>query len=228
MSNHRTTYSANGQASGSSGKHSTFPALLFALLDDFFLPAALGVLEDVFCFLAVVSAGCAAVVVARAAHRSACRREGTLRSSGRGKGTVGSLWKFPLGAAGGLFEVVVALAVPVPLGDPAGWEGRAAGRGCVGGRGSAVALGLAVLRLLVVGWLIVVLGLLAVWGLLVVGGLVFGSCGGERQLAVCRGGVWFWERLMVRVAYRHACHLFSRLSSCGRRRQGLRTCRPSF
>ena len=178
MSNHGTTHGSDRQAPGSSGQHSSFPVLLFFLLDGCFVPAAVGVGDDLLCFLAVVSARCAAGVVARGAHRSACWRERAVRSPRRGVGALRSLRELPLGAAGGLVEVVVALAILVPLGDPAWWQGRAAGGGCMRGRRGAVSLRLTVLRLLTVRWLVVVLGLLAVGCLLVMEALVLGGCGG--------------------------------------------------
>ena len=217
MSNHGPTHSSHSQTSRSSSEHTTLSAtllLLLLLLYDLLVPAAVTILMDVFGLLAVVSALCAllAVTVIAVTTDGWTRGKGAVRCSRWRVAGLRGLRKIPLGAAGGLFEVVPSLAVLVPLGGPAGWKGRACGGGwCVRRRGSTVTLVLAVLRLLVV--LVLVVG-----SVLVVGAEVFGTYG-ER----CQVG---WDSDEEGRVYRHAYLPFSRLSSCRRRRRGPRSCRP--
>ena len=113
---------------------------------------------------------------------------------------MGGLWWIPLGAAGGLLEIVVALAVGVPLGDPAGWEGRAACGGSV--RGWCSVLAVLGLVLLAVGSLVGILGVLTVarW----VGAEMFGTWRVSGSVKTFRRR-YAWEMSVRLAVYHHAC-----------------------
>lgn len=123
--------------------------------------------------MGVISALCALIVVTLSTHG---RSERARRSARRRVGAIGGLGRIPLGATGGLLEVVVSLAVLVPLGYPARWELRTPGGRCAGRRWGAVALGLAVL------------GLLVVLRIVAIGVSALGTCGLSDGVGLSGGG----------------------------------------